>query len=458
MLNSYIDRALSAKTDNRPQFQQMVKDSAKHLFDVVIVWKLDRFARNRYDSAHYKAVLRKNGVKVISATEKIAEDSTGILLESLLEGYAEFYSAELSEKILRGLKENALKCKYNGGALPLGYTTDSEQHYQIDPLTAPIVREIFERYADGETVKQIITSLNGRGLKTKLGKQFSNNSLHAMLKNRHFLGEYSYRDIIVPNAFPAIISNELFEKVGQRIEKNKRAPARKKAYIDYLLTTKLFCGECGKFFAGESGTSRTGTVHHYYKCVSAKRKKGCKKKAVKKDYIEQLIIVETRQMIMQDEVIERLADAVMDLQKRENTSLPLLQQQLAEAEKGIENILNAIQQGVLTTSTKQRLEALEKQKEDLEISIAQEQIQRPLLTREKIIFGISKFRDGDIDDPKYRQNLIDIFVNSVYIYNDRLILTCNYQDGAKTVTLDDIKGSDIVGVSPPNMRVLTDTQ
>ena len=240
--------------------------------------------------------------------------------------------------------------------------------------------------------------------------------------------------------------------MGQRIEKNKRAPARKKAYVDYLLTTKLFCGECGKFFAGESGTSRTGAVHHYYKCVSAKRKKRCKKKAVKKDYIEQLVIVETRQMIMQDEVIERLADAVMDLQKRENTALPLLQQQLNEAEKGIENILNAIQQGVLTTSTKQRLEALEQQKEDLEISIAQEQIQRPLLTRKKIIFGIRKFRNGDIDDPKYRQNLIDIFVNAVYIYNDRLILTCNYKDGAKIVTLNDIKSSDIVGVSPPLTR------
>jgi hypothetical protein len=177
--------------------------------------------------------------------------------------------------------------------------------------------------------------------------------------------------------------------------------------------------------------------------------KGCKKKAVKKDYIEQLVIVETRQMIMQDEIIERLADAVMDLQKRENTALPLLQQQLTEAEKGIENILNAIQQGVLTTSTKQRLEALEQQKEDLEISIAQEQIQRPLLTREKIIFGINKFRDGDIDDPKHRQNLIDIFVNSVYVYSDRLIITCNYKDGAKTVTLTDIKGSDIVEVTPP---------
>ncbi|MDD4546403.1 MAG: recombinase family protein, partial [Oscillospiraceae bacterium] len=133
ILNSYIDRALSAKTDNRPEFQRMIKDSAKQLFDVVIVWKLDRFARNRYDSAQYKAILRLNSVKVVSATESISEDSTGILLESLLEGYAEFYSAELSEKVIRGLTENALKCKYNGGGLPVGYAIDSEQYFQLDP-------------------------------------------------------------------------------------------------------------------------------------------------------------------------------------------------------------------------------------------------------------------------------------------------------------------------------------
>ena len=141
ILNSYIDRALTAKTDNRPEFQKMIKDSAKNLFDVIIVWKLDRFARNRYDSAHYKAVLRKNGVKVVSATEAISTDSTGILLESLLEGYAEFYSAELAEKVVRGMTDNALKCKFNGGSVPFGYMIDKEQHFQIDPSAAPIVSE-----------------------------------------------------------------------------------------------------------------------------------------------------------------------------------------------------------------------------------------------------------------------------------------------------------------------------
>ena len=176
VLGTYIDRAFSAKTDKRPEFQRMIKDSAKRLFDVVIVWKLDRFARNRYDSAHYKHVLRKNGVKVVSATEKISTDSTGILLESLLEGYAEFYSVELSEKVTRGQRENALKGKNNGGGIPFGYMLGEEQKLVVNPLTAPLVIEIFTRYAEGETMRSIVESFTERGLKTKRGKPNSVNS------------------------------------------------------------------------------------------------------------------------------------------------------------------------------------------------------------------------------------------------------------------------------------------
>ena len=147
---TYIDRALSAKTDSRPQFQQMIHDSATHTFEAVLVWKLDRFSRNRYDSAHYKRILKNNWVHVVSVTEPISNTPEGIMLESLLEGMAEYYSAELAEKVSRGHKENALKAKFNGGPVPLGYRIDSEHHYQIDPATAPVVQEAFQRYAAGE--------------------------------------------------------------------------------------------------------------------------------------------------------------------------------------------------------------------------------------------------------------------------------------------------------------------
>ena len=449
ILNTYIDRALSAKTDNRPEFQHMIKDSAKHLFDVVIVWKLDRFARNRYDSAHYKATLRKNGVKVLSATEAIATDSTGILLESLLEGYAEFYSAELAEKVVRGMTENALKCKYNGGSIPMGYAIDGEQHFQIDPASAPVVIEIFKLYSKGTSMQTLVNMLNERNIKSSRGGKITLNIVNHILKNRRYIGEYSYRDVIQPDAIPAIVPQELFDRVQERMAKNKKAPARHKAEDDYLLTTKLHCGKCGAFMVGESGTSRTMKVHHYYRCVNTKKKKLCDKKAIKKDWIENLVVEQTMKVIMDDAMVLYIADMVMDLQARESTDLPLLKQRLAETEKAIKNMLDAIQQGIFNLSTKARLDELEQNKSELEVSILQEEMQKPLLTKEQVTVWICHFRDIDVTKQEQRQRLIDSFVNSVYLYDDKMIITFNYKDGSKTVSLADIEGSDLARFGAP---------
>ena len=181
LVGSYIDRAMSAKTDNRPEFQRMIKESAKELFDVVIVWKLDRFARTRYDSAHYKATLRRNGVKVVSATEVISEGAEGIILESVLEGYAEYYSAELSEKVIRGMTENALKCQYNGGYIPVGYKVDENKHYQIDELTAPFVKEAFLMYVNGRHIKKIVEYFNENGIRSSRNKPMTKTTVSTLL-------------------------------------------------------------------------------------------------------------------------------------------------------------------------------------------------------------------------------------------------------------------------------------
>ena len=454
ILSTYIDRALSAKTDNRPEFQRMIKDSAKCLFDVVIVWKLDRFARNRYDSAHYKSALRKNGVKVISATELIAEDSTGILLESLLEGYAEFYSAELSEKVGRGMTENALKCKFNGGTVPTGYIINSEQHFQIDPAAAPVVLEMFTLYDKGATMQKLVDLLNERGFRTARGGKFTLNIINRLLKNRRYMGEYRYRDIVHPNAIPVIVPQDLFERVQERMAKNKKAPARAKAVEEtYLLTTKLFCGKDGVFMVGESGTSKTMKVHRYYRCVNTKKKRLCDKKPIKKDYIEKRVVEATMKLIQDENVVCYIVDTALELQSRESSSLPLLKQQLDETMKSINNMLNAIQQGVLTSSTKQRLDELEETKSNLEISILQEQMQKPLLTREQLTFWICRFRNIDVTIQEQRQRLIDIFVNSVYVFDDHAVITFNYKDGTKTISLKEVEasglGSSLSGFGAP---------
>ena len=213
IIGVYADRALTGKTDKRPQFQKMIKDSEKRMFEVVIVWKLDRFSRNRYDSATYKTRLKKNGVRVVSAKEQISDTPEGIILESMLEGMAEYYSADLAVKITRGMKENALKCRYNGGGMPFGYMVGPDQKLVINPQTAPIVVEIFQRYANGENIRDIIKSLNKRGIKTTRGSEFRQSSLDTMLTNTKYLGVYRSMGEVIEGGVPQIIDQELFDKV-----------------------------------------------------------------------------------------------------------------------------------------------------------------------------------------------------------------------------------------------------
>ena len=459
IVDTYIDRAKSASkdTDKRDSFLKMIRDSSKHLFDAVLVWKLDRFARSRYDSAVYKSILKKNGVKVVSATECITDGPEGIILESMLEGMAEYYSAELSEKIHRGQKENALKGRNNGGSIPLGYKLKEDQHLEIDPLTAPFVQEAFRRYADGETVREIRDDFNRRGIKTSRGRTFTYSSFNVLLSNRKYIGEYRYQDVVIPGGVPAIVDPAIFEQVQERRERNKQSPAASKAQERYLLTTKLFCGKCGRMMVGESGTSGTGKTYNYYKCHNAKRKTGCDKKAVKKDWIENLVVQQTMLMVMDDALIERLIDRLLELQGAENYDLKLLNQQLAETEKGIENMLAAIQAGIITPSTKERLMALEAQKAELEESILKEQIQHPALTREQISFFLYQFRTINTNDEDERQRLIDCFVNAVFVFDDKIILTFNYKGSAKTVKLSDLNNSsDLESSSPPKRIPLFD--
>ncbi len=451
IVETYIDRALSAskETEKRLDFLRMVRDSGKRLFDVVLVWKLDRFARNRYDSAHYKALLKKNGVRVVSATEHITEGPEGIILESMLEGMAEYYSAELSEKIHRGQKENALKCRNNGGCIPLGYKLGQDKRLEIDPVTAPVVREIFQRYAEGATIREIIDDLNQRGIKTSRGYSFTYSGFNLLLQNRKYIGEYKYQDVVIPGGVPAIVSPKVFDRVQARMEKNKHAPASAKAKERYLLTTKLFCGNCGKVMFGESGVGTGQKVYRYYKCASAKKKAGCNKKAVKKEWIENLVVQQTMTVVVDGPLMNQIVDRLLALQGAESYDLKLLRRQLKETEQGIENMVNAIQQGIITASTKERLASLEEQKRQLDQQIMKEQIKNPVLSREQIVFFLDQYKHTDITDETQRQRLIDCFVNAVYVYDDRIVLTFNYKDGTKTITREDIASSDLDEERPP---------
>ncbi len=457
VVGHYIDRAMSAKTDNRPDFQRMIKDSTKSNFDVVVVWKLDRFARNRYDSAHYKNLQKKNGVKVISATENIADGPDGILLESVLEGMAEYYSAELSEKVLRGHTENALKCMYNGGSITYGFTIDSEKHFQLDPVTAPIVREIFTMYDEGSTMKEIKDHLKNSGIKVRKNSYPDLNFISRVLHNRKYIGEYRYRDIVTPHGMPEIVSEELFNRVQDRMADNKKAPSKHKAEDDYLLTTKLFCGTCGAFMTGESGTSSNkGIKYHYYRCVNTKKRKTCdaKHKSISKYKIEDAVINHLKTVIMDDAFIEQFSSLAFETQNESSSELPLLRKQLAEAEKGIENMLDAIQMGIKTDSTLGRLTELEETKRRLETAIVREEIRSPHYSLDEIRKYIINFRNVDTTTLDGRKTLVDKFINSVVVYDDYILINMNYKKGSKRISFNDIESSCLSSVARPNSKLL----
>ena len=446
VIGSYIDRAFSAKTDNRPDFQRMIKESANKAFDVVLVWKLDRFARDRYDSAYYKRVLRKNGVKVVSATEAISEGAEGILLESLLEGVAEYYSVELAEKTLRGMTENALNCKVNG-SVPLGYKPTEDGHYQIDPIYAPIIVEIYQMYLDGMSMKRIVDELKARGIRNRKGGEISENVVRKILENRRYLGEYIFRDIVIPNGIPQIVPQELFSQVQERIERVKKAPARHKAEEEYLLSTKLFCGKCERMMAGESGTSRENIVYRYYKCSGVKRKLGCDKKTVRKAWIEDLVVEEIKKVVNDDELIAYIADCVMELQGKSNSLLPCLRQQLAEVEKGMENLINAMQMGIVNDMTKKRMSDLEARRSELQVQIAKEELEKPLVSRDEIVCWLEHFRTFDTTKFEHRRRFIDTFINRIFLYDDKMVITFNYNKGTKTITFAELEVSGILSNS-----------
>lgn len=448
VVGEYIDRALTGKNDNRANFQKMIHDSEKRNWDAVIVYTLDRIARNRYDSAMYKAKLKKNGVRLYYAKQVIPDGPEGIILESVLEGMAEYYSENLARNVKRGMMENALACKTTGGKPALGYRLTETLQYEIDPVGAMIVREIFQLYADGKTASEVIEYCNNHGYKTAMGRPFNRSSLTTILRNEKYIGIYRVCDVVTEGGIPAIVDKALWDRVQGMIKHNYNTRARGKAKMDYLLTTKLFCGHCGSPMLGESGTGRNGTTYHYYKCFGRKKGGDCDKKQEKKDWIEDFVVRHTVEKVLTDENIEMIATKAMDIINKESQDksvLESLQAQLKDTEKRLDNILNLMEQGIATATTKDRLLELENRKEDLIKQIAIEGTKKPFLTKERIIYWLESFKDGNVDDLAFRRRVIDTLVNSVYVYDinggngRRFVFTWNLSENrTSTVNVSDI--------------------
>ena len=239
------------------------------------------------------------------------------------------------------------------------------------------------------------------------------------------------------------------------MQKNKHASAKNKATEPYILTTKLFCGDCKTMFVGDSAKKKDSTYYRYYKCAASKRHE-CKMKAVRKEWIEDFVIENLVRFIFDDEAVSRIADDVIALLNKENVVIPALKSQLSEVRKAIDNILKAIEMGIITRSTKERLEELEAEEERLKTNIEAEEYSSPKLTKEQIVFTLTKFRTLDMRVTKNRERLVDALVKSILIYNDRVVFYLTYKDEPVEIpTRDEIidseKSSDIKVNGSPTM-------
>lgn len=437
VIGTYADRAISGKTDKRPQFQKLMRDAAKGRFSFVLAWKSNRIGRNMLQAMMNEQKLNDYGIKVLYAEEDFDDTAAGRFALRSMMNVNQFYSENMAEDIQRGLMDNAKQCKVCG-AIPFGYKVSKDHKYEIDEPKATIVREIFQRIASGNTISEIVRDLNDRGIRNRLGRPFNNNSFTGVLENERYRGIYIYRDIRIEGGVPRIISDELFFRVQEalRMKKNPRYTGRRKGSETYMLTGKLFCGECESPMVGVSGTSMTGDLHYYYYCQTQRKTHTCTKKAIKKELIETAVAALIAEYCLSDEIIELIAEKTIAHNKEalENSPVGLYESELAAVAKGIKNIMKAIESGIITPTTKKRLLELESKQAELKAKIFDAKSNIVEVTKDDMISGLTLFRNGEIEDKKYQARLIDTFLLAAYLYNDNsLKLVFNFTDDKNSI-------------------------
>ena len=437
IIDTYIDRAMSGTNDNRFSFQKMLKDSNKKNWDMVLVYKLDRFSRNKYEMAIHKKTLKDNGVKLVSAMENIPDTPEGIILESLLEGMAEYYSAELAQKVNRGIRESWLKGNATGGRPLFGYKIENKK-YVINEEEAEIVREIFTKYSIGYKADSICNSLNERGFRMRDGKKFYDKYLYKLLHQSKYIGKVVLQGQEYDNLFPRIISDELYEKINDVHEQNKNKNLNCQENSNFILTNKLFCGSCGAKMRGDSGTSKNGKLHQYYSCTSKRQNLGkCDLKSIHKHDIEGVVINATIKVLKNKENLNTIAEKVFERyqeRKKDNLNLKMLQRQLDRALAANNNLNQAIEQGIFNNMTKTRLEELQEEIDKLEIAIQKEKCKQDIeLTLEDIKQYFKSNLFENVEDIETAKMLVRNLINKVILTHDSIILIYNFTNNGELI-------------------------
>lgn len=418
---TYEDRAISGKTDKRPSFQRMMRDAEQHKFAYVLAWKSNRIGRNMMQALVNESRLVDCGVKVFYAEEDFDDNAAGRFALRSMMNVNQFYIENMAEDVKRGLYDNAKKGLVNG-SLPLGYKRGADGKPEIDEPKAAIVREIYTRVAAGELFASIAADLNARGIRTARGREWNKGSFHVLCHNDRYRGIYMYGDIRIPGGMPRIISDELFYDAQEAygMKKDNRYGRARHGAENYLLTGKLYCGHCGSYMVGISGTSKTGEMHYYYACQKHRLEHTCEKKAIRRDVIENAVARVIMMYCLDDETIDFIVDSTIAYFKQKDHELHIeaMENELAAVQQAISNLMKAIEAGIITPTTRTRLLDLEEQQAKLSGKINTAKAERVEIDRDDLIAGLQLFRTGDIKNKKFLAKLFNTFLLAVYLYDD----------------------------------------
>ncbi|MBP0989753.1 MAG: recombinase family protein, partial [Oscillospiraceae bacterium] len=444
VVGEYIDRAVSGTSDQRPEFQRMIRDAKKQLFAYIVVYRFDRFARNRYDSAIYKKDLQSVGVRVLSAEESVVAGDEGIILESIYEAMAESYSRKLSRIVKESLKETARKGLTTNIA-PYGYKS-VDHRLVTDEKAAEAVRLCYKMYSEGRTKKQITDALNDAGFRTSKNGLFKIENISRILKKRCYIGENNYGD--VERECPRIVDDKTFYKVQDLLEKNKKAYGKKADKAFFALSGKMFCGECGTAMVGDEGTSKGGKKFYYYTCAKRKKNRCCVKKSEKKDFIEWYVCEQTVNYLLTDERIKDISEKVVALEEKESgaQTLKKLEKQVSDIDKEFSALTDKLivtDSPTIIKTINKRAAVLEQRKAALEKDITDLKIRAELkLNANEIESYLNTFRNGDLLDEEFRRHLIHTLINAVYIWDDKVCIYYNVRCAESVSYIDALSAAD----------------
>ena len=450
-VGSYVDKETTGTNTRRKQFQNMLDDSRMHTFDIVVVYKNDRFARDMYDKAVSKRILRNNGVIINYVKEDIlnGDGPETIIYESISDGMAAYYSRNLAREVMdKGLLPNAMKSKHNGGTPPLGFDVVNG-YYVVNEPEARIVRKIFDMYVhQGYGYKKIAAELNKAGHLNKRGKPFVDTSIRDMLLNEKYVGTYVYNrrsskdedgrrnnslekeeseQIKNPNAFPAIIDQEVFDQVVSCMKKRKGRNATNQAKQPYYLSGLIKCGECGHNLAGasSSGNNRDGTKQAKYRC-NYRQKNGadaCHVKPLNKKYIEGAVQHYITSLCTGDN-LKQVMDALNEYAESQadmDTEMESVTKELKKVEKQIANIVDAIAGGFDADELKERYQSLKGQKTALQGELAvleQKAADQIKFDEESVLWALRNMREA-VTTPRTEDDLkrlYEKFIDSVEVF------------------------------------------